>query len=135
VQDFAILLKGYRVHRVTGDRYAGDWPRERFRNAGITYDISERTKSEIYVNALPLLNSRRVELLDVKRLASQLIGLERRTARSGHDSIDHSPGQHDDVCNAAMGALLLVGGGRAPMRISPEALRTLGGGPTSPWFF
>jgi hypothetical protein len=135
VVDFAITLKGYRVNRVTGDRYAGDWPRERFRNAGITYDVSERTKGDIYVNALPLLNSRRVELLDVKRLASQLIGLERRTARSGHDSIDHAPGGHDDVANAAMGALLLVGGGRAPMRINPEAIQTLMGYPPgmAPW--
>ncbi len=137
VVDFSILLKSYRINRVTGDRYGGDWPRERFRNAGITYDISERTKSEIYINSLPLLNSRRVELLDVKRLAQQLVGLERRTARSGHDSIDHAPGGHDDVCNGAMGALLLVGGGRAPMQISEAAIRTLTRGPerpsVSPW--
>ena len=137
VVDFSILLKSYRINRVTGDRYGGDWPRERFRNAGITYDISERTKSEIYINSLPLLNSRRVELLDVKRLAQQLVGLERRTARSGHDFIDHAPGGHDDVCNGAMGALLLVGGGRAPMQISEEAIRTLTRVPerpsVSPW--
>jgi len=29
-----------------------------------------------------------------------------RTARSGRDSIDHAPGSHDDVVNAAAGALL-----------------------------
>ena len=34
---------------------------------------------------------------------NQLIGLERRTARGGRDSIDHGPGGHDDVCNAVAG--------------------------------
>ena len=48
VGEFAGLLKSYRVNRVTGDRYAGEWPRERFRVAGIKYDLSERPKGEIY---------------------------------------------------------------------------------------
>ena len=34
--------------------------------------------------------------------------LERRTSRSGKDSIDHGPGGHDDLTNAAAGALGLV---------------------------
>jgi hypothetical protein len=42
-------------------------------------------------------------------LIAQLLGLERRTARSGKDSIDHAPGGHDDVANAAASALLEVG--------------------------
>jgi hypothetical protein len=54
------------------------------------------------------LNSGRVELLDLPRLADQLTGLERRTARSGKDSIDHAPGTHDDIANAVAGSLLLA---------------------------
>jgi hypothetical protein len=50
---------------------------------------------------LPLINSQRIELLDHPPLLQQLAGLERRTARGGRDSIDHAPGGHDDVCNAA----------------------------------
>ena len=111
VQDFAAVLKSYGLSSVTGDRYAGEWPRERFRVHGITYDLSERTKGAIYMDALPLLNSRKVELLEHRTLISQLCGLERRTARGGRDSIDHAPGSHDDVANAALGALLLAGGG------------------------
>jgi hypothetical protein len=42
-------------------------------------------------------------LLDNARLISQLVGLERRTARSGRDSIDHAPGAKDDVVNAVAG--------------------------------
>ena len=114
-------MKSYRVNRVTGDRYAGEWPRERFRAAGIKYDLSERPKGEIYLNTLPLLNSGKLELLDIARLTNQLCGLERRTARSGRDSIDHAPGAHDDIANAVAGALLLVGA-RPPMRVNPRAL-------------
>ena len=64
-------------------------PREQFRNAGIHYEVCEYTKSELYIALLPLINSRAVMLLDDKRLISQLVSLERRTHRSGRDSIDH----------------------------------------------
>ena len=124
VAEFAALLKVYRISRVTGDRYAGEWPRERFRAAGIQYDLSIPPKGEIYLNALPLLNSGKLELLDISRLANQLCGLERRTARGGRDSIDHAPGGHDDVANAVAGALLLTAA-RQPMRISPEAIERM----------
>ena len=107
-QDFAALLKSYRVQRVQGDRYAGEWPRERFRVHGIDYALSEQPKSDLYRDFLPVLNSGRAELLNLPRLTSQLCGLERRTARSGRDSIDHAPGAHDDVANVAAGALLLA---------------------------
>ena len=106
--EFATLLKQYGIRQATGDRYAAEWPRERFRTHGITYELSDAPKSEIYLNFLPVLNSGHVELLDVKRLASQLAGLERRTARSGKDSIDHPPGGHDDVANVVAGVLLIV---------------------------
>jgi hypothetical protein len=109
VKEFAALLVSYGITFVTGDRYAGEWPRERFRKHGIGYRCSEQPKSDIYRDVLPLLNAGTVELLDHPRLSAQLLGLERRTARSGKDSIDHAPRGHDDVANAAAGALLLVG--------------------------
>ena len=126
VLEFATLLKTYGVTSVTGDRYAGEWPREQFRKQGITYNLSEKPKSDLYRDALPLLNSGKVELLDLKTLTTQLCGLERRTARGGRDSIDHSPGAHDDLANAAAGALLLATTGRAPMNISAAAIENMG---------
>jgi hypothetical protein len=96
------------VSRVTRDKYAGEWPREQFRNYGIDYDVEVRAKSDLYRELLPALNSGNVELLDNQRLATQLAGLERHTARGGKDSIDHVPGGSDDVANAAAGALLLA---------------------------
>ncbi len=118
--DFAALLRAYGIARVTGDRYAGEWPREAMRRCGVEYALSDRPKSDIYRDCLPLLNSGRAQLLDIGRLASQLCGLERRTARSGRDSIDHAPGAHDDIANAACGALLLAGEKRS---LTPEQVR------------
>lgn len=125
VEDFAALLKLYGLRSVTGDRYAGEWVREPFRTQGIDYKLSEKTKVDIYRDCLPLLNSRRVELLDLPRLSSQLCGLERRTARGGRDSIDHAPGGHDDVANAAAGALLMASGGRNSTQYYIERFKAL----------
>jgi hypothetical protein len=102
------LLSQYHVSRVSGDRYAGEFPRELFRKYNIDYKPSEFTKSELYGEMLPLLNSVRVELLDNSRLISQICNLERRTGRSGKDSIDHAPGGHDDLANSVAGALVLA---------------------------
>ncbi len=115
VADYAALLHRYRVASVTGDRYAGEWPREQFRKQGIDYYPSGKAKSDIYRDLLPLLNSGRVELLDLPRLVSQFATLERRTARGGKDSIDHGPKAHDDLANAAAGALLLATNEREPL--------------------
>jgi hypothetical protein len=83
VEEFAALLKSYRVARVHGDAYAGEWPRERFSTHGITYEVSRKPKSVIYLEFLPALNGHRVRLLDIPRLIAQLVTLERRTARGG----------------------------------------------------
>jgi len=121
-EDFAAVLKSYGVHKVTGDRYAGEWPRERFRVHGIAYDLSDRPKSDIYRDTLPILNSGKVELLDLPRLTAELCGLERRTARSGKDSIDHAPGAHDDIANSVCGALLRAAGGKPAFVVTPAML-------------
>jgi hypothetical protein len=108
VSEFAALLKRYQIKTVTGDRYAGEWPRERFQAHGITYQCSDKVKSDLYRDLLPLINSGQVELLDHPKLTAQLCSLERRTARGGRDSIDHPPSAHDDVANAVAGAMTLA---------------------------
>jgi hypothetical protein len=87
--EFSTLLKAYRVAKVIGDRYAGEWVREPFRRHGVDYQLSEASKSDIYRDALPLFNAGRAQLLDLKRLVNQLCSPERRTARGGRDLIDH----------------------------------------------
>ena len=108
VADFAGLLKSYRITTIAGDRYAGEWPRERLREHGITYDPADKPKSDLYRDLLPAINSRTVDLLDSDRLLNQLVGLERRTARGGRDSIDHAPGGHDDLANAVAGVVAML---------------------------
>lgn len=108
VTEFCQLFMAYRVKHVTGDRWGGDFVQEQFKKRGIGYQPSDKTKSELYAELLPLINSQRVELPDIRRLKDELAGLERRTSRTGKDSIDHAPGQHDDLINAAAGALVMA---------------------------
>jgi len=84
-------LTRYHCHQVVGDRYSGEWVREAFRNHEIHYRLSDRTKSELYLEALPLFATGSVRLLDHRRLVTQLAQLERKTHRSGKDSVDHPP--------------------------------------------
>ncbi|MDQ2069061.1 hypothetical protein [Natronospira bacteriovora] len=113
VSDFADLMRDYRISRVEGDRYGGEWPRERFAMHRITYDVAQKPRSDLYRDMLPLLNSKRIELPDNDRLVIQLCSLERRTGRSGKDTIDHGTGAHDDLCNAVAG---LVAGTKRPRK-------------------
>jgi hypothetical protein len=115
VAEFAAVLASYNITTVQGDRYAGAWPIERFREYGITYEPAAKPKSEIYSALLPAVNSRRVDLLDDARLINELCGLERRTARGGRDSIDHRPAGHDDSINAAAGAIVALSNAAPPI--------------------
>lgn len=108
---------------------------------GVTYKPSDKPKSDIYRELLPLVNSGRAELLDNKKLRAQLEGLERRTARGGKDSIDHGPGAHDDIANSVAGVLVLVSERKklpkvpivSPGEISgPSYWRGAGGGHVGP---
>jgi hypothetical protein len=111
-EEFAELCGNYQITKVIGDRYGGQWPAESFQNNGIIYEPAEKTKSEYYVEFLPLINSKRVDLLDHTRGLAQLCSLERRTGRgTGRDIIDHPPRAHDDVANVIAGALVTVAGG------------------------
>jgi hypothetical protein len=116
VEEFVTLLQAYGVRSVSGDRYAGEWPRERFKMRGIAYEVGAKPKSDLYRDLLPLVNSAGIELLDVPRLAAQLCGLERRTSRAGKDSIDHAPGGHDDLANSVAGVAALVCQARSATR-------------------
>jgi hypothetical protein len=105
VLEFAELLKTYRITEVQGDRYSGEWTRERFNHHGIRYELAEKPKSDLYRDLLPAINSRKVDLLEDARLIAQIVGLERRTARGGKDSIDHAPNAHDDLANSVAGVV------------------------------
>jgi hypothetical protein len=99
------LCKAYRVGKVWGDNYAGEFAKEPFRKAGIFYDLWKQHKSEIYRDPLlPLINSKRITLPRIDRLINQTCTLERSVKRSGRDEITHPTHGRDDVINAAAGA-------------------------------
>jgi hypothetical protein len=87
VPKFAAVLKSYRISSVTGDHYGGESFPAAFTNAGISYAISELTKSEIYEACEPFFNSGKVVLLDAPELESQFLGLIWKS-----NKIDHANG-------------------------------------------
>jgi hypothetical protein len=116
------MLKSYRCRSTVGDKYAAAWVVDAFRRHGITYEQSERDRSAIYADTLPLLTTGRTKLLDSRRLVSQLASLERRALPAGRDKIDHPKNGSDDCANAAAGALVLAASRRQPLRIPAAAL-------------
>jgi hypothetical protein len=123
VQEFADVIKSYHVRKVYGDRWGGEWPREAFKKHDISYIVSDKPKTALYTEFLPILNSGKVELLDIPRLISQLCSLERRTGRgTGRDSVDHPQGGHDDVANATAGCAVMAVSGPRPLNITPEMM-------------
>lgn len=116
VSEYAQLLKTYGLHTVVGDRYALMWVVEAFGKQGINFEHSKRSKSELYMESLPLFSQGAVRLLDRRTLLTELHQLERRTARGGRDSVDHPSGGRDDEANACCGALVeaALGSGRIP---------------------
>lgn len=80
---FSQILKDYKLSKVVGDRYGGDWITDRFKDHGITYEASELDKSSIYMELLPAFAERRVTLLNDKRLITELRMLERKPRSGG----------------------------------------------------
>ena len=103
VKSFSTILKAYRCGSVTGDRYAGEWPKQAFEKCGIVYHTATHTRSQLYTLLEPVVNSHQVELPDSPILLSQLIGLVRKG-----DRIDHVSNEHDDHANAVAGLVSLL---------------------------
>jgi hypothetical protein len=104
VAKFAATLIEYKIGAVTGDAYAGQTFRADFESHGIRYEVSTRSKHEIYEAFEPLLTASEIELYEVPKLQEQLLTLVWRGVK-----IDHQPGDHDDYANACAGAAVLAG--------------------------
>lgn len=100
VRKFSGILKAYGLHRVYGDKYAGQTFRCDFEAQGISYMVCPLTKSDLYEAFEPRLNAGELELPNVPKLQEQLLGLVYRGAR-----VDHAANEHDDYSNAVAGAI------------------------------
>lgn len=108
VMKFAETLKSYGCNSVYGDNYAAQWVVDAFDRYDIRYIKSPLNKSELFLNFLPMLNSRSIQLLDHGKLVAQLVGMQRRVTSGGRETIDHNPNGHDDVANAVAGCLAMI---------------------------
>jgi hypothetical protein len=95
--EFAETLKAYGVSQVTGDKFGGEFPAQAMAKFGIHYTAADKSSSDYFLDLLPTLTSGALELLDHKRLVSQLSNLERRSRPGGHDLIAGGPGVNDDL--------------------------------------
>jgi hypothetical protein len=94
------FLASYGLSYAAADQYGSEITKALYREVGLTLTDAQWTRSEAYLGLLPLLMTGRVELPPDPVLRLELLGLERRTARSGKDSVDHRSGAHDDLANA-----------------------------------
>ena len=106
--EYARLVQDYGVSKVIGDNYAGEWVSQAWRDNNMHYERSELPASALALEALPSFARGSISLPDHAVLLRELKNLERRTSRSGRDSVSHPPGLHDDHCAAVFGALRMA---------------------------
>jgi hypothetical protein len=108
VSEFSSTLKSYGIREIKGDKYSGEWVTQAFRDHDISYKNIEKTKSDLYLELLPLIQTKKIEILDNKALIVELRSLERKTGRQGKDQVDHPPRGRDDAANALAGMAYML---------------------------
>ncbi len=108
------LAKQYRIYKIYGDNFAGQFAQEPIRDAGLSYELWPQHKSEVYRDPfLSLLNSNLITLPRHDRAINQICSLERSVKRSGRDEITHPTHGHDDLANCIAGVAAAVMQGAA----------------------
>lgn len=90
-REYAELAQAYRINELRGDSFAGEWVHRAVLDAGIGYEKSELTANWRLRHFRPS-NRDRLSLPNDEKLVRELRLLERRTHRSGKDSVDHPTG-------------------------------------------
>jgi hypothetical protein len=110
IADVAIpLAKTYNCYTIVGDNYAGAFAQEPFRNAGLSYELATKHKTQLYLDPfLSLLNSKHITVPKNDRAIAQICSLERSAKRSGRDEISHPSHGNDNLANVIAGAAFLA---------------------------
>src|SRR5262249_7211358 len=106
-KEYAALCTDYGIHTVVGDAYGREWVAGAWRDAGKEYTRSQ-PKGAIYLECLPAFTRGLVRMPDHGRVMRELRLLERRTHRSGKDTVEHPRNGHDDYANVVCGVLNLL---------------------------
>jgi hypothetical protein len=112
-REFVALAKEYRCRVITGDQYAKGWVKGTIEACGAEYKQSKLVRSDLYLEGLVLFARGQVRVPSHDVMLRELRLLQRRTAKSGRDQVDHIVGSHDDHVNSVFGSLHLVAQPRA----------------------
>ena len=104
VEEFAAILRDYGITTVYGDNYAKEWPIEAFALHGIKYVRYDKFKNEIYLTALPLINSRQVRLLDITRYDQSRRSTSSATPRAADATRSRTPIARMTICRTLRSA-------------------------------
>ncbi len=119
VAEIALLAHRYHCTKVQGDAHAKGFIAELLHGHGLTFVPLERDRSALYLDALSMLNSGQVVLLDHPKQRRQILALRRALHSGGRISVEHGRGAHDDVANVGLAALVVafgVAGKKGPKR-------------------
>jgi hypothetical protein len=125
--EFAKLARDYGCRQIWGDNYGKGWVSGAFLAAGMEYMRCPRVRSDLYLDGLPMFLRGQVSIPDHPQLVRELRLLERRSARSGKDTVDHGVGGHDDHANSLFGALHLAARRPEVKLVSPGVWTESGG--------
>jgi len=114
------LLKEYSLYSVIGDKYSGDYASNCFASHGVNYEKSEKTKSELYLEAESAFNTECIEIPNRELLIVQLKNLIRKARAGGKDSVDSD--RPEDEANVVVGVAHLLLRDSAYIRTPPPSL-------------
>ena len=112
VDEFIPALKRYNIRAAVGDHVSSGFVEATLRAHGLRFEAAAKSKSDLYLQVLNLINSGAAQLLDHAGQRLQFLSLQRFATGGGRDRIDHPRGKqaHDDLCNSGAGALVLASG-------------------------
>ena len=121
VSEYVALARSYNCRKIIGDAYAASWVSTAFADCGMAYEQSRQPKSNLYLEAVAPFNQGKIRIPDLPSLLRELRLLERRTHRSGRDSVDHPRGGSDDIANALCGCIAIASSAPKRIRVSVGA--------------
>ncbi len=113
---YAELLREYGLSTITGDNYAAEWVETAFRTLASGMCAPTSRRARCISKRRRLFARGGISLPNHAVLLRELRLLERRTHRSGRDTVDHGAHGHDDYANAVLGCAALT------MRGDPQNL-------------
>ena len=110
-QEFCETLAAYRIKRVQGDRYGGEWPREQFQQA--RRDLHNKRSGQRRSNSWNCCRSLRRQAHQPARPQAHARPADSGWSGApgfgtGKDAVGQSPNCHDDIAVAVAGAVLLT---------------------------